>query len=309
MVDINYSILIPHKNIPELLQRCLDSIPVRDDIQVIVVDDNSDPRIVNFKQFPKWRGKNYISIMSKTNLFAGGARNEGLKYAKGEWITCLDADDILTEKANEIFSKYQDNNSDVILLGIESRDCTTLMLAQDEHWYMQIMHMNIDPKIKMLELTTSCAKFIKLSLIVQNSISFSSDKHHNDTLFFTKVAIASKFIESHPEDLFYVWARRDGSLSNTINFEEITCHFNTDTQKFRLIKKAGFQSEIGNYQMEHLRKWKSIPVSKQIPLLAKMFTSGMLFNKSKLEPIKTREIIWQIMSTLKKGIVNQFSQS
>ena len=32
----NYSIIIPHKDIPDLLQRCLDSIPVRDDVEVIV---------------------------------------------------------------------------------------------------------------------------------------------------------------------------------------------------------------------------------------------------------------------------------
>ena len=40
--SINYSIIIPHKNIPELLVRCLNSIPEREDIQVIVVDDCSD---------------------------------------------------------------------------------------------------------------------------------------------------------------------------------------------------------------------------------------------------------------------------
>ena len=45
---INYSIIIPHKNIPNLLQRCLDSIPNREDVQIIVVDDNSDPNIVDF---------------------------------------------------------------------------------------------------------------------------------------------------------------------------------------------------------------------------------------------------------------------
>ncbi|MCI6862195.1 MAG: glycosyltransferase family 2 protein, partial [Prevotella sp.] len=32
MSNINYSIIIPHKNIPQLLQRCLDSIPIRDDV-------------------------------------------------------------------------------------------------------------------------------------------------------------------------------------------------------------------------------------------------------------------------------------
>lgn len=40
-MQINYSIIIPHYGIPELLGRCLRSIPERDDIQVIVVDDNS----------------------------------------------------------------------------------------------------------------------------------------------------------------------------------------------------------------------------------------------------------------------------
>ena len=36
-----FSIIIPHKEIPDLLMRCLKSIPVSEDIQVIVVDDNS----------------------------------------------------------------------------------------------------------------------------------------------------------------------------------------------------------------------------------------------------------------------------
>lgn len=54
--DINYSIIIPHKNTPDLLQYCLDSIPVRDNVLVIVVDDNSDTNKVDFNNFPKWRG-------------------------------------------------------------------------------------------------------------------------------------------------------------------------------------------------------------------------------------------------------------
>jgi glycosyltransferase involved in cell wall biosynthesis len=47
-----YSVIIPHKNIPKLLQRCLDSIPQREDIQIIIIDDNSDPGIVDFEHFP-----------------------------------------------------------------------------------------------------------------------------------------------------------------------------------------------------------------------------------------------------------------
>ena len=36
-----YSIVIPHYNAPTLLARMLSSIPERDDIQIIVVDDGS----------------------------------------------------------------------------------------------------------------------------------------------------------------------------------------------------------------------------------------------------------------------------
>ena len=37
-----YTFIIPHHNSPELLNRCLDTIPKRSDIQIIVVDDNSE---------------------------------------------------------------------------------------------------------------------------------------------------------------------------------------------------------------------------------------------------------------------------
>lgn len=59
MSQIIYSILIPHKNTPDLLQYCLDSIPVRDDVQVIVVDDNSDADKVDFGHFPQWAGEHF----------------------------------------------------------------------------------------------------------------------------------------------------------------------------------------------------------------------------------------------------------
>lgn len=51
-MEILYSIIIPHKDIPCLLQRCLDSIPSRDDVQIIVADDDSSPDVVDFAHFP-----------------------------------------------------------------------------------------------------------------------------------------------------------------------------------------------------------------------------------------------------------------
>lgn len=48
-----FSIIIPHYDIPDLLMRCLESIPVSEDIQVIVVDDNSADADTYLDRYPE----------------------------------------------------------------------------------------------------------------------------------------------------------------------------------------------------------------------------------------------------------------
>ena len=43
-IEINYSFIIPHRNVPHLLQRCIDSIPKRDDIQIIILQKKGRER-------------------------------------------------------------------------------------------------------------------------------------------------------------------------------------------------------------------------------------------------------------------------
>src|SRR5690554_2433886 len=95
--SINYSIIIPHKNIPELLDRCLKSIPIRDDVQVIVVDDNSDPDKVDFFEFPGLNRHNTDVYFTKEKKGAGYARNVGLTKAIGKWLIFSDADDFFND--------------------------------------------------------------------------------------------------------------------------------------------------------------------------------------------------------------------
>ena len=86
MNQYNYSIIIPHHNIPKLLCRCLNSIPIRKDIQIIVVDDNSNPDIVDFNTFPGLNDSFVEVYLTKEGKGAGYARNIGLQHAKGKWL-------------------------------------------------------------------------------------------------------------------------------------------------------------------------------------------------------------------------------
>ena len=48
-----FSVIIPHYDILDLLMRCLKSIPVSEDIQVIVVDDNSADADTYLDRYPE----------------------------------------------------------------------------------------------------------------------------------------------------------------------------------------------------------------------------------------------------------------
>lgn len=292
---------------PSLLQRCLNSIPIRDDLQVIVVDDHSDDQIVDFNNFPEWKGKNYISIFSKKDIYAGVARNIGFSYAKGKWITYLDADDLLTDAANTIFDKYIDNKADIIRLGLERRDCDSLKLLSDDNWYMQkLSDTRLSDLEKMLNCSIGAAQFIKKDFIKTCQISWGEEKHHNDTMFSTQLAVYCQKLVISTSDVFYVWTAREGSISSTINKNAIIQHFKTDKAKFNFVKKKGIPlSNLGNYQMEHLQSIKQLTLIQQLPILFQMLISGMLFNVSKEQPLKKKQIIKIIGRTIKSGIKNQ----
>ena len=72
-MDFNYSITITHYNAPALLERMLDSIPNRDDIQIIVVDDFSNEE--SRTAIKKIKHKNLEIVFTPENHGAGYERN------------------------------------------------------------------------------------------------------------------------------------------------------------------------------------------------------------------------------------------
>lgn len=120
-MQLNYSIIIPHKNSPQLLQRCLDSIPKRGDLEVIIVDNNSSDDIVDFDHYPGFDRKGVKILYDNESKGAGGARNIGLKEAKGKWILFVDADDFFNYCIHDILNDYIGvDDKDIIFFKINS---------------------------------------------------------------------------------------------------------------------------------------------------------------------------------------------
>ena len=83
------SVIIPVYNREDKILNALNSIPNREDIEIIVIDDcSSDNTVKVLKQF-----NNIIIIELNKNCGPGNARNKGLDIATGRFITFLDSDD------------------------------------------------------------------------------------------------------------------------------------------------------------------------------------------------------------------------
>ena len=201
----NYTIIIPHKNTPKLLARCLASIPRRNDIQVIVIDDNSDKDIVDFDNFPGLSEENIEIIFSKRGFGAGGARNDGLKHARGKWILFADADDYYNAGFLDILDEYINSNYDIIffltysnVLGKYDRS-----VSMNKYYEQCISGKTTFDKIKFLNWSP-VNKMFSSSLISNNQIQFDEIPIGNDAFFCLKAIEAGKSFRLIPQKLYCV---------------------------------------------------------------------------------------------------------
>jgi len=177
--NIIYSIIIPHKNIPKLLQRCLDSIPRRDDVQIIVVDDNSDPDKVDFKYFPGLNDPFVEVVFTKEGKGAGFARNVGLSKAVGKWLLFADADDFYNYCINDILDEYVNSDVDVVCFKHNSVDCNTYtttfrclgFIKRINYWLKNPTSKKADYLLRYLHIA-EWSKLFKTELIRKHNIVF-----------------------------------------------------------------------------------------------------------------------------------------
>ena len=242
MQHINYSIIIPHKNSVELLQYCLDTIPIRDDVQVIVVDDNSDADKVDFNNFPKWKGTNYEYYLTKEGKGAGYARNVGLEHANGKWVIFSDADDYFLPSFDNILNENQTSNADITFYrpqAVMLNDHNMRSNRADGYNYL------IDETIKTnntclisLMWMSPCSKIIRRDIV--NDIKFEEIRYSNDNVFSVTVACNATNIEVK-EESFYIITQSDNSLtSNFLQKEgELECRTGAMLRAFYVAKRKG----------------------------------------------------------------------
>ena len=211
----SYSIIIPHYDIPDLLMRCLKSIPVSEDIQVIVVDDNSPDADTYLDRYPELSRPYLEFIRASKNGGAGYARNVGLEHAKGKWLLFADADDFYVDNMYDIISMHVESDADVIYFQKQAVYSDNINRKSPRSSYIdEIMDIYLKTGDELPIRTryyVPWGKMIKKSLIEKHRIRFEEIRYSNDVLFSTYVGCYAKKIEVI-DTVLYVVTFREGSL-------------------------------------------------------------------------------------------------
>ena len=116
---MDLSIVIPVYNTPQkYLEECLKSIDdskIEYSYELIFVNDGSTDE--NTLQFLHQIDLKNAKILHKENGGASSARNLGLKNAVGDFILCLDADDILLPSINDYIKFLKENTEFSVAYG------------------------------------------------------------------------------------------------------------------------------------------------------------------------------------------------
>lgn len=242
MKTFNYSIIIPHHNIPHLLQRCIDSIPHRDDLQIIIVDDNSDENKVDFSNFPGLNCPNIEVYFTKDGKGAGYARNVGIQNAQGKWLVFADADDVfVTENLSVAMDKYIESDYDLIIFNPNVINADT---NQEENWRLRVREHILGNTSSDQEWCRYCvnhpwAKFVKKNLIDAHSIRFEEVIAGNDAMFSTQAGFYSKSLYLD-NTIIYNWLLRSrGNITSKINKNTMMSKFGVAVRINQFIDNNG----------------------------------------------------------------------
>lgn len=214
----------------EYLKHCVQSVLQQSygEIQLILVDDGSPDDCGNLcDEFARFDCR--IEVIHKENGGTASARNAGLIYAKGDWITFLDADDWLEQDAFSRLLPFceTEQTTDIILFS-GMRDYTGVVERVPLHYknleqfstqkeredlQLRILAIAADQHPASIGLVSTCAKLYRREFLIKEGVLFDSIiKYNEDGLFNLEAFEKAKSILNAKESLYHYRCSPDSKV-------------------------------------------------------------------------------------------------
>ena len=194
------SIIIPVYNVEPYLPQCIESLlsQAYKDFELILVDDGSKDNSLNICEDYAKKDQRVV-VAHQENSGVSTARNNGLKLAKGEWITFIDSDDWVDKSFLEDFQLEKYHEADLVCQGLKFIDHNTGNVKRERR-FGDTMIEAPDPdgelaRQDVLSFGVTVCKCFKRSVIEKYQISFDElVSYHEDHIFTLSYISHSKRI-------------------------------------------------------------------------------------------------------------------
>lgn len=218
------SIIVPIYNSEKYLSRCINSILSQkySDIEVILVNDGSqDGSALICENYSTVDDR--VIVINQENKGLGGARNSGLKIAKGTYIAFIDADDsidyemvgdfvtIATQEYPDVICSnlmvYEDGNIKYNLVRNEIEYGTTLSKEAIKNNFLQPYYGSF-----MGIIPSACTKMYKKSFLIENNLFFDEILRRAQDYWFNFDAFKNAKTVYAIDKAYYHYYKNVGSM-------------------------------------------------------------------------------------------------
>lgn len=210
------SIVVPVYKVEKYLNKCIESIlnQTYKYIEIILVDDGSPDSCPEICDYYDKKDKR-IKVIHQENHGLAAARNVGMTYAKGKYITFIDSDDYVGIHYVEslynaiVFSDADMSICDYIKVeddcGKEAKNATYIVLDN-----VECLKDIYQPTWHGMEFV-AWGKLYNIQLFKKNNICYPEGKIHEDAFVTYKLIYNAKKIV-FTKEILYFYRQRENSI-------------------------------------------------------------------------------------------------
>ena len=187
------SVIVPIYNAETSLCCCINSILTQtfNDFELLLINDGSKDNSGTICDDYAVKDSR-VRVFHKENGGVSSARNLGLDYARGEWITFVDSDDWIEKTA--LYNMLEDSDADIIVGSMHFANDNTIGTFPargkvNGEKFELLLAENIDHH----SICGPCAKLFKNKIIQDNHIRFNETLTFGEDSVFVKTYLIRAF--------------------------------------------------------------------------------------------------------------------
>ncbi|MBG9209193.1 glycosyltransferase family 2 protein [Mammaliicoccus sciuri] len=273
------SIIVPVYNKEMFLKECVESIGnleiSKDKIEALFIDDvSTDNSYEILKEYEKQNDFVKVIQLNENSGSPSKPRNVGIKEAKGEYVTFLDADDWLDTKGMPILiNQVKENNSDIGFgQSIKHEDKSITKPARFTSFKVDnnLVPYEIN---KIFRAVGPPGKILKRSIIIDNNIEFKHMKYGEDKLFFIEAISKCKTASMNDVPVYHVnrYRENDSLVKQTDIIEK--SYLNLDVLK-----------EVLKLDLQETAEYQALSRIIELDFITRLFNRKRFLNRLNKQP-------------------------